>query len=466
MFLLHGTPRKLHQRGRNSGGVGFLLSPAAVVAWEAAGASFVSHPASDGQARFASIRVQAKDTKRRLVTFSYTSGYLPDQSHEATYPLESALVDLGEGIAAIRQTGDITVIGLDANAQIGNAKNPGMGKGSALGPHGPSAVCARGLTLYNFLLNEQLSVLNTFFYKRSYFTKFCNLHKKYYSCDYLLVSTKDKPRVTDCQVGHSAPLSSHFPLSCNFRVAAKLRKFRPKKSLSPRIEWLGLRDETKERDFKMKSAALCPPDSTSYPEISSAIVQAAEETLAAPRPQNPSWFKLSSSILLPLIDCRDKSQAALKLAPTPANFQAYSLCRKELKRATRQAKLRWLRDRSDEVNRLGTHPRHAWLTIQTLMKGLDFHHTPPPPTSSGNPTAHSPPPTPSTPNVSAIFSPVSSPALTSPSTQRFSTPSPTAPFTGTSIPPHPSPNLPSFYVDSATTRLRVRTVSPLTPSRR
>ena len=74
------------------------------------------------------------------MTFSYTSDYLPDQSQEGAYPLKSALIDMSEGVAASCQTGDIIVIGLDANIQIGNSKNPDMDKGSALGPHGPSVV--------------------------------------------------------------------------------------------------------------------------------------------------------------------------------------------------------------------------------------------------------------------------------------------------------------------------------------
>ena len=54
LFLLHRAPRKADS-GRRTCGVGFVLSPSAVDAWEAAGAPFVDHPSSDGCARLASI---------------------------------------------------------------------------------------------------------------------------------------------------------------------------------------------------------------------------------------------------------------------------------------------------------------------------------------------------------------------------------------------------------------------------
>ena len=56
LFLLHGAPRKADS-GRRTCGVGFVLSPSAIDAWEAAGAPFVNHPSSDGCARLASIRL-------------------------------------------------------------------------------------------------------------------------------------------------------------------------------------------------------------------------------------------------------------------------------------------------------------------------------------------------------------------------------------------------------------------------
>ena len=60
LFLLHGAPRKANS-GRRTCGVGFVLSPSAVDAWEAAGAPFVNHPSSDGCACPASIRLFVRE---------------------------------------------------------------------------------------------------------------------------------------------------------------------------------------------------------------------------------------------------------------------------------------------------------------------------------------------------------------------------------------------------------------------
>ena len=118
LFLLHGT-RKPPQ-GRNSCGVGFVLSPSAVDAWEKAGASFHTHPSSDHRARFASIRLAVKEkTGPKVVTFFALSAYLPDQSHK-DHPLATALDDLGQEIDCA-QTGDVLIAGMDANVQLGTS---------------------------------------------------------------------------------------------------------------------------------------------------------------------------------------------------------------------------------------------------------------------------------------------------------------------------------------------------------
>ena len=296
LFLLHGAPRKADS-GRRTCGVGFVLSPSAANAWEAAGAPFVNHPSSDGCARLASIRLSVREKSNRLVNFFLLSAYLPDQSYESTHPLETALDDMGSAIAR-RESTDVLVIGIDANVQIGKSALRTNGerndiKNQIVGSHGLPNTCARSETLKQLLLSQQLCALNTFKKKRSYSTKYCTLHEKMYTCDYILVLQKDRVRVTNCGVGHSAPVRSHFPVRCDFRVAHRLRKLRTKPDPATAISYLKLRDPVIAKDFCSKIVATAPDKNTTYPEFTTAVVSATETTLSEPRPHDPPWFKLS-----------------------------------------------------------------------------------------------------------------------------------------------------------------------------
>ena len=152
-----------------------------------------------------------------------------------------------------------------------------------------------------FLVSYELSAINTFKKKRSYSTKIYNLHSKLYTCDYILTETKDLPRVTDCGADPCAPLSSHFPIRCDFRVALRLRKLRPKVKPTPKVARIGLRDPAKARSFQTKVTTACSSDSMPYAEFTSAVNKAAKETLIEPRPHDPPWFKAFRPLLLPLI---------------------------------------------------------------------------------------------------------------------------------------------------------------------
>ena len=180
-----------------------------------------------------------------------------------------------------------------------------------------------------------------------------------YTCDYILVLQKDRVRVTNCGVGHSAPVSSHFPVRCDFRVAHRLCKLRPKPTPATAISYLKLRAPVIAKDFCSKIVATTPDKNTTYPEFTTAFVSAAETTLSEPCPHDPPWFKLSRTVLLPLIAARNTQQAALKLEPSVTNQRAYSLARKRIKKAIRTAKLKWTEIQLEIVNKLGTHPRHA-----------------------------------------------------------------------------------------------------------
>ena len=166
LFLLQGT-RKPPQ-GRNSCGVGFVLSPSAVDAWEMAGASFKNHPSSDHRARFASTRFAVKEkTGTKVVNFFALSAYLPDQSHETDHPLATALDDLGQAISCA-QNGNILVAWIDANVQLGTSakyvKGNGDGKNPmSVEPHGLTHVCVREKEMENFMVSYKLSAINTFF---------------------------------------------------------------------------------------------------------------------------------------------------------------------------------------------------------------------------------------------------------------------------------------------------------------
>ena len=121
-------------------------------------------------------------------------------------------------------------MGIDANCKIGtdiSSANPNVGS------FGSPELNDRCRLFKQFLATQEYCVINTFFRKKHYETKYCTLHKKWYTPDFILTPCAHKMRFTDCEVESTAPSSTHFPVMAKIRAALWVKKRKKKKSKCP-----------------------------------------------------------------------------------------------------------------------------------------------------------------------------------------------------------------------------------------
>ena len=224
----------------------------------------------------------------------------------------------------------ILVIATDANCKLGTQPNS-----LSVGKYNLKKANERGGMLKNFLDSNKLCALNTFFPKKKiqYSTKWCTLHSVWYTCDYIIIEQENKKRAINCSTAPCSITSTHIGLTATFRVRLHLKKLRPKKVPSPRVNWRLLRDPAHLLLFQetVRNSIALDTDQT-YTALSNHITAAAENTLTEAPSHNPTWFEDASDSLTPLILARNRSQHKWRSNPSSATHGAFKTARAELKK--------------------------------------------------------------------------------------------------------------------------------------
>ena len=140
-MITSGLKRGNYKGNRGSQGVGILLSPDGIAAWNAAGMEIHT----DLGARLIAIRLLLKDHQKRDVGVFVISAYAPignaPEEHWIDY-LESLSLCIDR-----KRKDDILIIGSDCNSSMGCSQN----KNSPLGQYGLPHVNDAGRRLITYL---------------------------------------------------------------------------------------------------------------------------------------------------------------------------------------------------------------------------------------------------------------------------------------------------------------------------
>ena len=384
VFLGSG-PRK--QVGRGSCGVGILLSPTAVVAWQAANS--VLH--NDLGDRVIATRLIVEDESRQQLGIHLIAAYAPTTNKNDPGKDETAKADYESSLAraiSLRKPGDVLLICADANASIGRGSLDGSGEHTVVGPYGINHLNDAGRRLRSFLSVNNLVSLSSFFKKKYYGTWQHPASRLQHQLDHFFILQSDLKRFTDAG-GCCGQLidSDHRAVKCSLRAAIRLQK-KPQKIRDKltRLDMEALRDKDVAEKFSRKvvSSLSChsPGRSpVSYSDIATALNTAAVQTLPKRKRGAPQWFEASAGTLRKSITNRNSAFNAWHRTPTPENKVSYKSSRSEAQRFVRQAKSEWIVNKCRIVNSGFDNARGgkgAWDMVKVLRSGLCPPRRPPP----------------------------------------------------------------------------------------
>jgi hypothetical protein len=176
VLLIHGHQFILHGGPSNRGGVGLVLSPKAIKAWERAGQP---DPIKSGNVaereRTISIELHFLDGARQIVKYFVVSSYAPCAEHYTAEDYSDYLLNLEEKILQKCPVGAIPIIGIDANATISDVRTDDHGERSLrptdiVGKFGVRQPHERGDQFMNFLSENGLCSTGSYFSKKCHFT--------------------------------------------------------------------------------------------------------------------------------------------------------------------------------------------------------------------------------------------------------------------------------------------------------
>eukprot|EP00980_Cylindrotheca_fusiformis_P021013 scaffold8028_cov81-Cylindrotheca_fusiformis.AAC.1 len=389
LFLSNGNP----ENTRKHGGVGIILSPEAVKAWERAGQPEPIRPPPVASAtRSIAIEIKMEDKKKKEMKIFLISTYLPcssfsDEDFEETLNQLQFLIDKCP-------TDAILIIGGDFNASIGvTRKEEGY---KSTGPYGNPHRNQRGETVKNFLDMNALTSVATFFEKANHDTwSFAGTGEDPKQIDHILVRQADRKRMRNCTTDDRAGvLSDHYAVRANMRLA----KFIPRKTQKAgnsrtgemaeetapakkaQIDWTSARDNEKRRrwnDEITRQIEQSTAREIEYGELTAIMEDAARKTLDAKSRKRPPWFINAQENLLQLINARNKSLREHHRDRDNAEKKVVAKkARTALRKGKDQAKENWLSKKVEELEKMDENPKSSWKAIYELAAGINGHHKP------------------------------------------------------------------------------------------
>ena len=370
LLILSGLPENQMRSNRGEQGVGIVLSPQAVSAWEEGGK--ILH--DDFGGRMIAIRLIVNDAKKRSVGLFLVSAYAPvgnaDQSEWDAY------FDLLNVCVARKHKDDILLIGTDANSSLGVVKREGQESMTAVGPHGNHHVNNAGLRFRTFLEVNSYTALTTYFKKKSYSTWTHPRSKKPHQIDHFLSDKIHFSRFTDAGLADPLLDSDHLAIMCKLRIAAKLKKRTP--DIRQKILHLDatiLKDKENCKKFCNTVANNYASSSNvddKYSKLSQAISDAAVNSLPKKPKAQPGWFKAEEKNFLKLINIRNEAMKEALSHPTRSYRKKLRVARKNVKVAIAKAKNNWILAKCDELNASSTVKGTAgcWKALKEIKNGL------------------------------------------------------------------------------------------------
>ena len=388
LFINHGYPERRCNRG--SGGVGFVLSPDARKAWEAAGSKVMYF----GE-RIVAINLRLMDMDGRDVDVMLVSAYAPIGA-SLVAEREKFLSELVECEGACGEK-TVWLASIDANAALGTKRGA---KDLVLGPSGNPWVNKAGKLMYQVLAENRLVSCASFFIRKTWYNSWFNpCNRLGYQLDHWLVRRKDLKRVRGCWVDSKQTVESdHSPVVFKLNISRRRpgnRLRRPqeggkkkgkvdrRKLLTPegKESFVEAVEKAAMDEYINCAARLFDPQIEAKPEISEYVLlneclaQAASEVLTGTGDRvRATWFEAYREKLTAAIDIRNAAQSRFNDNPSRGNKTSLRAARGAMKWQVKQAKEAWLEERVQAMNTgngpEGTHdPRTVWKMVGEIKDG-------------------------------------------------------------------------------------------------
>ena len=224
-FLLqNGKDKKTNKKGRNSGGVGLLLSAEMYEGFLKAGGDVLrfgeriiaarikvmtirNSKKSRKRRRGAKFRA-TKTLKRKEKTLFVVSSYAPTSCRKNDEERQQFYEDFEKCVKECGKN-ETLIIGGDFNASMGVRRDKDC---KVLGPHGVRTVTNSGNDVYGLLASLQLCAPATFFDKKTHTTWVHPNYKNGYQLDHFIMRRKDFRKITDVGIKATSVDSDHNPL--------------------------------------------------------------------------------------------------------------------------------------------------------------------------------------------------------------------------------------------------------------
>jgi len=214
-IIQHGSDSKSNGKGRASGGVAIILSPAAVRSWIAAG-SCVMHFGN----RILAVKLEMEDLKGKPITVVLSTAYAPIGA--AKENVRNAFATDMDHLMEAPKSNEVLLICIDANASMGSRTHA---KDRVLGPYGIERVNSAGRALHDHLDAKGMCSAASFFPKPIHGSWRHPRSKQLHQLDHLLISRNDLCRVRDAGIWNKLTVESdHAPLQMKLRIARNLSK--------------------------------------------------------------------------------------------------------------------------------------------------------------------------------------------------------------------------------------------------
>lgn len=377
--FIYGEKNDIH-----SGGVGISLSGKALSAWKNAGSLPPVHEFilinGKPSGRIIGLHLNFCIGKHKIKKF-VISTYLPCANHnDDTY--EETLEKLSHFIDKHTKNSR-PIIGGDFNARIGTRISYDTDESlkKFIGPYGNQDNNTRGHSVLSFLQRNQLHNPATFFKKQDYTTWSNKITKTKavtninHTIDYIFLHTDEKKFIRNCQTDN--PLlglsTDHSCVCIDYKLPfesltsnnIQLKNKKNEKNIRRNTD---ISDAQKEKFNDEMKSILQEKTNISAGELSKALKFVASETLPILEKNQNDWYKQDEDNLSKLIKLKRNAEKT-------KNKSNCKETRKNLKKAIKEAKNKWILSKIETLENIDHNPFDAWKALEMLQKGISHHHS-------------------------------------------------------------------------------------------
>ena len=352
-LILHG-PQTQHQRG--SKGVGIILSPDGVTAWNRTSCTMYD----DLGPRILAIRLQV-DTPSdpNPMDIFLIAAYAPVSNADPVAWDE--YYDNLEICINRSKPSDLLIIGADCNASLGIASGTPL---NSIGHYGLPHQNESGKRLLSFLQRNNLAAITTFFKKKPhrYTTWISNFDNHPFQIDHIITMINQRGFFKDAGTGYPICNSDHIPVICSTKFQPRINNSESTRVPSHRTKMskldLSPLDNTQlKNNFcnLVKENLADQNNPISYTQLEQAVSTVAKDCFVKKTRPRADWFYESKASIIPAIKNRNICTKRYFKNRSPANKRMLRLAQKNAKQIVNEARNKWFMKVAQSVNTGALH---------------------------------------------------------------------------------------------------------------